>query len=174
MNIEKREKAVRQLAYDGSASLLVELMTDILRSMSARISIDFRESALRAIAFGITHEYSGYISSTEESTEDGYIDMALIPNEETVKHCHVFEFKYVPKSGFSYSNAHSAWKAALDEILRYAGSVKFGVLANRLKVKSIKKWIVIYSGYDCIVNQEIDISQDSFEMEAQPGFTLKP
>jgi hypothetical protein len=152
MRDEKRIKAVEELAFEGKTDLLAELMTEVLRSMSTRVSIDFNESSLRGIAFCITHEYSGYISSTEESTEDGYIDLALIPNEPKVRHCHIIEFKYVLKGAYSQGAAHGAWRRGLEEIRRYASSVKFNALADRLKVKSIKKWIIIYSGYESMLD----------------------
>jgi hypothetical protein len=62
--------------------------------MSA-IAMIFNKAALRMVFSKTAQDYGGYQAAPEKPTEDGYIDLLLLPSAISVNH--TIEFKHILK-----------------------------------------------------------------------------
>jgi hypothetical protein len=162
------EKAMRRLSDEGKTDLLVQAITAAIDEMSRRNFSNFDEPRIRMIAFLIGRFYEGFYASDDQKADAGFADLVFMQGYEPVKFYSAIEFKYI-KPPATEEALRKKWDDALAQLREYNESREFDLMN---KTVNLKLWIIIFSVSTCLVNQEIDLTKESIEMDVLPDVHL--
>ncbi|MDR1542374.1 MAG: ATP-binding protein [Clostridiales bacterium] len=168
-------EAMEEIATKGRNGLFIKYISDFLGLTSDRIYLNFSEKHFQFLGYMIASGYTGFKATMEKDVGYGHVDLALLPNETPVKYYAFEELKYIkagdlnPKSleGQSLEDHRmgliiAKWDEGLTELKKYSQNPEFASLQSEGR---LKKWITIFSTHRCLVNQEIDVEDNSIQMQ---------
>ncbi|MDR1541753.1 MAG: ATP-binding protein [Clostridiales bacterium] len=153
---EMYEKAMNSIAFEGKTDMFVACISHVLQNQFRRMYLKFTESNFQQIAFFIASLYSGYSTDVEmelKGVRGGFIDLALLPNDSySVNYYGLIELKYLKSYEINDGNIMKKWNDGYMKLKKYSSNKLFSQLN---KEGRLKRWIIIFSTHNCLVNQEI-------------------
>jgi hypothetical protein len=107
----------------GNIESFLEMMTDILQTLSNRDYINFDEKYIKLVMIGFISTAGIYLPKSEYETPAGYADLLLVsPPQHSLGFEYLLELKYIKKSDASESHVQKTKAEAKKQILSYLES----------------------------------------------------
>lgn len=167
IDISHIKEGIRQVALEGKNSQLVTVVENTLHKLSDRDYIKFDEKYVKLLIMSYCMLSNVYLVKSEYEVEDGYIDIALLRREPVQPaYFAIFEIKYIKKSEFKATGEPGAIQINGDIILKNAivaqkkaealqQLAKYTSSSELKSIPNLKKWVLIFAGDKCVVNEEL-------------------
>ena len=150
INVSKTKDALWQLQNNNLKPLMGEV-EKVLNKISNRDYIKFDEKYVKLIMLQYLFNSNTFNVKSEYEVYDGYIDIALLPNNSAISnYYYVMEVKYLKAD--EGDKLEGKRKEAIEQISKY-------LLSDELmQIKNLKKYVIVFVGDKCEVCEEITIS----------------
>ncbi len=149
LNVSVIKSSLMQLAKEGNIQPLVGITESMLRKLSNRDFIRFDEKYVKLIFLTYCFLSKMYYVKSEYEVEDGFIDIALLPND-VVKppYFAIIELKYCKKENFTEELLRSKIEEAEQQLAKYKQAEELANMPNLLK------FIVVFKGDECVYQEQ--------------------
>lgn len=153
LNLSDIEDSMAEVALNGINERLISVVEMTLNKLSNRDYINFDEKYVKVIFLTYCFMSRIYLVKSEYEVEDGYIDIALLPQPAvTPDYYAIFELKYISKSEyekFGDAIVEKKKEEALNQLKTYLQSEELR------KIPQLKKWALVFVNDKCVVNMEL-------------------
>jgi len=141
--------AMMKLAKAGDITSLVKLTETTLHKLSNRDFIRFDEKYVKLIFLTYCFLSKMYYVKSEYEVADGYIDIALLPNDIVKPPYHaIIELKYLKQEGYTEDLLKQKIEESKTQLAKYNQAEELCSLSNLLK------FIIIFRGDECVYSQQ--------------------
>ena len=150
ISVTKQKLALSELGKNGNIAPLTDLVVDFLTHTAVRNKRKFDEKYIKLVYMMLLATNNQFITYDEYPTGQGFIDLFIqkTPASYATYECAI-ELKHVKIGEATHVRIEKEFLAAKGQMDRYLDDKRISERPN------LKKWIIIFSGFDVIKMEEI-------------------
>ena len=147
-----QQAALLEMGENGKIDEITNIVANFLSHTSGRNKINFDEKSIKLIYLMLLTATNQYIVYDEWPSRQGYTDLTVFKSPNSfAKHEYLIELKYIKISDTTADKIKSEFNKGAKQIAQYMQD-------NRMKNRpDLKKFVVVFSGFDVAKMEEIVI-----------------